>query len=125
MFSTVPSYKLPDKSSSLAERAYFAQVNMPQNAAHYTQLALAADKSVKYQFRSDETVHGFARSRTDADNPVQTWRAELLVHPQHHQAGPRGQQPDDNARYVTDQRIAHYSQMSPVAGGYASSRIMM
>lgn len=124
-FDTVPAYKLPDKSTSLAERAYWAQVNMPQNAAHANQLGLAVDKSVKYQLRSDEMIHGFARSRTSADNPIQTWHAELMVQPQHHQAGPYGQQPDDNARYVTNQRVAQYSSLSPVAGGYVRSRMMM
>ncbi len=114
VFETVPSGKLPDKASSLAERSYWAQVNMPRNAAHLTQIALAADKGEKYQFRSDELIHGFARSRTDANNPVQTWRAELFIQPVHNQTGPNAQYPDDMSRYISNQRITRYQQIAPV-----------
>lgn len=118
LYETLPECKLPDRSSSLARRAIDAQRNMPQNAAHVLQLARVADESVRFQFRSDDVIHGFARSRTACNNPMQQWHAELAVHPQHWPT----QRPTHNERLVRDARMAVYDQVSPVAGGFSASK---
>lgn len=118
-YETVSACMYPRKSRSLQERALAAQQMMPQNIAHMGQIAATADSSVKRQLRSDDLIHGFAKSKSQCGNPLNNWRAELLVQPLHWPV----QRPMDIGRDVQSQRIALYSQRAPVNGGYSASHM--
>lgn len=109
-------WKYPDRPTSLEARWARVAQTAPVNAAYEAHVAATAQESIARQFRNDELIHSFAKSRISPDHPIQTWEAELFLHPIHQQTGPRAQYPGDNGLLSVSQRGAYYDRVAPVRG---------
>lgn len=110
LFGVETQCKIADKPRSFAGRVQQALEQMPQSIAQYQTISLAVDKSQKYAFIADESVHSFSRSRASPDNVMQSFRGENFLQPMQWVV----QKPMANGFTSRDQRSAQYDLVQPV-----------